>query len=161
MHLPCFKWFDDNIKGSLQLALRTRDPSVLGRLEPDDSQYNVLRQGIMVIRDKDRNGLSCTSTSDVLVQNGSGDRYLTVAAHIFPKGGEAHHLQNNGRSIGTVYHSCANQSDLALFKLNDKETFVNQLFETAEDNDRCKLAALTSCMDLRQCDVVHKQSVHG
>ena len=157
MNLRCYKWLDDEIKRGDEPALRTKEPNTLGAPDFDNSQYNPLRPGVMVTSDLSGDGSSRTTTSGVLVQDGSGRKYLTVAAHGFPEGGNVYHPRNNGRVIGTIDHTCSGEFDIALVKLKDGETFVNEIFQSTEDDDTRKLTALAPS-DSRTGDTVSMNS---
>ncbi|PYI26357.1 hypothetical protein BP00DRAFT_440065 [Aspergillus indologenus CBS 114.80] len=96
----------------------------------DNSEYEVLRPGVMLSSDKHSvNGMELRTTSGVLVEDELGGRYLTVASHGFPNNGRAFHPTAEGTDIGQLIMEVP-YTDVALVKLNGDVQFVNETFET-------------------------------
>lgn len=66
----------------------------------DNSQYDILRPGIMLSSGKDETGMEILTTSGALVQDSLGDQYMTVASHGFLHTDRVFHPLAGHREIG-------------------------------------------------------------
>ncbi|KKK12209.1 hypothetical protein AOCH_007654, partial [Aspergillus ochraceoroseus] len=66
--------------------------------------------------------------NSVLVEDRTGERYLTVASHGFPHGSRIFHSYAGGRDIGHLVMEVSN-TDIALVKLDENVRFTNETFE--------------------------------
>lgn len=96
----------------------------------DDSEYPVLRPGIMLSSGK--NELSedeVRTTAGILVKDNMGNKYMTVASSAFPHGSRVFHPDMHGREIGETVKKLSN-TDITLVRLHDGETFTNEFFQS-------------------------------
>ncbi|PKX89461.1 uncharacterized protein P174DRAFT_464582 [Aspergillus novofumigatus IBT 16806] len=108
-------------------AQRIRDPT--GDVV-DNSEYEILRPGVMLGSEKHPiSRMELRTTSGVLVEDGIGERYMTVASYGFPHGDRVFQPSAEGRDIGKVIMEVSH-TDVALVKLNENVRFVNETFET-------------------------------
>ena len=154
MQMTCFVLLDDDIRPGKEPALRHKEPRAADPVVRDDARYEVLRPGIMVTSERDDKGISLTSTSGVYVEDESGNKFLTVAAHGFPKNGAVHHPDSDGRVIGSIVRSFSQHFDISLVRLG-YETFVNETFEAPEEGcPGVRLLRLAELKNLRLGDLV-------
>ncbi|KAK2795006.1 hypothetical protein FQN52_006885 [Onygenales sp. PD_12] len=124
---PCYYLFKSEMG-------RRRDAPVLATNEShgdiyDDSQYAVLRPGIMLSSGVDEeSGQELLTTSGILVQDMNGDQSMTAASQGVPHGQKVFHPHQNGREIGEAIMELP-YTDIALVRLHDNETFLNEFFE--------------------------------
>ncbi|EAW17146.1 uncharacterized protein NFIA_005080 [Aspergillus fischeri NRRL 181] len=96
----------------------------------DNSEYEILRPGVMLGSEKHPIGrMELRTTSGVLVEDGIGERYMTVASRGFPHGDRVFQPSAEGRDIGKVIMEVSH-TGVALVKLNENVRFVNETFET-------------------------------
>ncbi|WEW59176.1 hypothetical protein PRK78_004645 [Emydomyces testavorans] len=97
----------------------------------DDSEYTVLRPGVMLSSGKDElKGHEVLTTAGVFVKDKDGNEYMTVTSHSFPHGSRVFHPHTGGREIGEIVMELPS-TDVALVKLHDGERFTNKLFESS------------------------------
>lgn len=98
----------------------------------DTSEYKPLRPGVMINSgEHPAEGYNFTTSSGVMVRDALGQTYMTVAAHGFPGypfTNKVYHPNSRGKEIGEVGFELSH-SDVALVKLNENVTFVNEPFE--------------------------------
>lgn len=98
----------------------------------DTSEYEPLRPGVMVNSGEHPvEGCDFTTSSGVMVRDALGQTYMTIAAHGFPGypfTNKVYHPSSRGKEIGEVIVE-SSHSDVALVKLNENVTFVNEPFE--------------------------------
>ncbi|KAI1819643.1 hypothetical protein F4861DRAFT_546600 [Xylaria intraflava] len=114
------------------------DLPVKQRIEPqltssiiDNTAYDILRPGVLISsKFLKEHGHPATfpTTSGILVQNRSGDRFMTGASHGISGDGNIWQGDQPGRSIGKAVVEIP-FTDIGLVKLKDDITFVNQTFE--------------------------------
>lgn len=111
-------------------ARRIRDPT--GDIV-DNSQYDILRPGVMLSSGKDHTtSIEYLTTSGVLVEDRLGYRYMSVASHGFPNDTKVFHPLAGGKDIGQIVVEFLH-TDVALVKLHDEVRFVNETFESPLD----------------------------
>ena len=100
----------------------------------DNTMYDILRPGVLLsskILKEHGHPAVFSTTSGVLVQNKSGDRFMTAASHGIAddryvwQGDHCHHDGSIGQAILEIAFT-----DISLVKLNDDVTFVNETFES-------------------------------
>ena len=108
-------------------ALRLKQPSIE---EFDDSQYDILRPGVMLSSGKHpEESYELFTFSGVLVRDSLDYQYMTVAAHGFPGlpfSGKVYHPRGQNNEIGEVVIELTN-TNVALVKLNEGVPFINKL----------------------------------
>ncbi|EFQ98274.1 hypothetical protein MGYG_01308 [Nannizzia gypsea CBS 118893] len=123
----CFYLYDDEMgRPSNQSALRLLEP-VPGN--PDDSEYDNLRPGVMLSSGKHpTEGRELLTSSGVLVQDDNGYQYMTCASHGFPYGGRVFHPNASRQEIGTVIIKLTH-INIALVQLDNQISYTNEIFE--------------------------------
>ncbi|KAJ6184358.1 hypothetical protein N7519_005659 [Penicillium mononematosum] len=96
--------------------------------QPDRSEYDTLRPGVMISSGTNSNGEPMRSSSGILVRDHLGSEFMTVATHRFPFGENVHHPHAGGRVVGKLLRKLPH-TDVALVKLEEGEEFVNEPFE--------------------------------
>ncbi|KAK2812177.1 hypothetical protein FQN50_001534 [Emmonsiellopsis sp. PD_5] len=125
---PCYYLFESEMGRRNDLPALATDESH-GDIY-DDSQYTVLRPGIMLSSGvEEESGQELLTTSGILVRDRNGNQYMTAASHGFPLGQKVFHPHQNGREIGEAIMELP-YTDVALVKLHDNETFLNEFFES-------------------------------
>ncbi|OQE02700.1 hypothetical protein PENVUL_c039G02126 [Penicillium vulpinum] len=122
----CFYLFESEIERPIQLSADHLKQVPAAAI--DDAQYQILRPGVALSSARNTLGESSCTSSGVLVQNNSGDRYMTASSHGIPEEGMIYHPTSSGLEIGKPIIGLAN-TDIALVKLNDGVQFVNEPFE--------------------------------
>lgn len=128
-------------------ALRIHDPTD-GVV--DDSEYAELRPGVMLSSaSHPATHLQYRTTSGVLVENRTGERYMTVSSHGFPVSDRAFHPIVAGKDVGQIIMEILH-TDVGLVKLHDEISFVNETFESPLDGVApTKLKGFTSVNNIR------------
>lgn len=135
-------------------ALRSKPPQ---GVEYDDTIYAtsgtaLLRPGIMLsssLQTTTRHGKTeetwKTSTSGILVADGSGERFVTVATHGFEDDGLVYHSNpRDGKGIGRIVQSLP-ATDISLLRLPPGLRYVNETFGTISDSQGVLLTGLSPC----------------
>ncbi|KAK3934649.1 hypothetical protein QBC46DRAFT_413729 [Diplogelasinospora grovesii] len=131
-NIVCFYLFDDEMgRPSAPQARRLLDPAPGN---PDDSQYDTLQPGLRVTSPylPGNPGMFLSTTTGVLLKDGVGNEFMTVASHGFPAecGTQVFHaLPRNGREIGELIMEVSH-TGIALVKLRDTETFSSVTFQS-------------------------------
>ncbi|KAK2796240.1 hypothetical protein FQN50_009630 [Emmonsiellopsis sp. PD_5] len=132
----CYYLFEDEMDRPPELPARrlkepTKDTIV------DDSKYETLRPGIMLSCGKhpkqDMEGLA---SSGILLKDGSGNNYMTVASHGFNQldGARVFHPVAGETEVGTVMMKLPH-TDISLVRLHPDVHFVNECFENSLGED--------------------------
>lgn len=134
----CFYVSDSQINIPPLAAFRLKEPSPVQR---DDSAYDVLKPGVMLSCGHfpgDKESLvppraELLTSSGIRVRDATGNYFVTVAGHGFPLGEERvyHPTSAHLPSIGQVV-SRLGGTDIALMKLDDGFSFVNETFDVKE-----------------------------
>ncbi|KAJ9483242.1 hypothetical protein VN97_g10173 [Penicillium thymicola] len=126
----CFYLFESEMERPTQLSaqrLKQVTPATI-----DNTQYKVLRPGVVLSSAMNNQGQEFHTSSGVLVQDTNGHRYMTAASHGFPEEGKVYHPTASGLEIGEPTIELTH-TDIALVKLNDGVEFVNEPFENTVD----------------------------
>ncbi|ETI21432.1 hypothetical protein G647_07779 [Cladophialophora carrionii CBS 160.54] len=147
--IGCSYLFDDEMgRPSAPHARRLSDPAPRNR---DVSQYDTLQPGLRVASSyqSGNSGTFLSTTTGVLLKDGAGNEFMTVAAHGFPSecGTQVFHASpGTGRGIGEVVMEVSH-TDIALVKLRDTETFSNVTFQSDKIQEPIQLKQLVSARD--------------
>lgn len=129
---PCFYLKESDMDRPAELS--THRASQLARNSFDTSEYEPLRPGVMVNSGEHPvEGCDFTTSSGVMVRDASGQTFMTAAARGFPGypfTNKVHHPNSRGKEIGEVVFK-SSHSDVALVKLKENVTFVNEPFENS------------------------------
>ena len=137
----CYYRFSDS-EVSLPPALRGKPPA---GTQYENTTYadevgSILCPGIMVsslatsstVDGKGINNFKST-TSGLMVVNQDGEKFITMAAHVFEEGGLVWHpTPHHGKIIGKIVESIAD-TDIAIVRLNKGLRYTNHTFGTAEN----------------------------
>ncbi|OJJ48730.1 hypothetical protein ASPZODRAFT_93739 [Penicilliopsis zonata CBS 506.65] len=119
----------------------------------DNTKYDVLRPGVILSSVSSENEVSTETehltSSGVLVENEMGHKYLTVASHGVAYGENIFHPSSPGTEIGKLILE-GPHTDIALAKLHDTTTFLNETFESATDGtDPVSLSGLVPAHEVQ------------
>ncbi|KAL2823412.1 hypothetical protein BDW59DRAFT_98686 [Aspergillus cavernicola] len=128
----CFYLFEQEMCRPRSLsALRRQAISVSGG-QIDNSQYEVMRPGVILSSGKHpEEGIEILTSSGVLIKDNFGAKFMTVAAHGFPGppfDGQVYHPSHAGTRIGEVIMELTH-TDISLVKLDEGMEFNNEPFE--------------------------------
>jgi hypothetical protein len=137
-------------------ARRVREPTENG---PDNNEYNTLRPGVMLGSGRTKDGPELLTSSGVLVEDGIGNKYMTVASHGFPYGEAVFHpCASLGKCIGKVIAEISH-TDIAIVQLESGILFENETFEpTLSGCSRVKLIDFMPAGESRFGDFVYMNS---
>ncbi|KAI0865618.1 hypothetical protein F4860DRAFT_500283 [Xylaria cubensis] len=97
----------------------------------DNTAYDILRPGVLIssktLKDHGHPAVF-SSTSGTLVQNNSGNCFMTAASHVMGDDGDIWQGDHLGRSIGEAVLEISS-TDISLVKLKNDIAFVNETFE--------------------------------
>lgn len=151
-HTPCSYVFDSEVLQPVEAAYRLKEPSAIIR---DDSAYTDLRPGIMLSSARFEGTASIPArgelltTSGVLVKDGEGNQYVTVASHGFALGEETvYHPNPNGVAIADVERRLS-YTDIALARLKSSFTYRNETFENSTTSTSTALSRIRSPFELQ------------
>ncbi|EXJ55875.1 hypothetical protein A1O7_08806 [Cladophialophora yegresii CBS 114405] len=148
--IGCNYLFEDEMgRPSALHASRLTDPAPGN---PDVSQYDTLQPGLRVASSylPSSSATFMSTTTGVLLRDGVGNEFMTVAAHGFPSqcGTQVFHaFPGIGRDVGELVMEVSH-TDIALVKLKDTEKFSNITFESdriPEPIQLKQLAPTASC----------------
>ncbi|KAF7563892.1 hypothetical protein G7046_g235 [Stylonectria norvegica] len=153
--IQCRYLYEDEMgRPSQMLSRRMMDPTPG---DPDNTQYEHLQPGMRVSSDYKLDHQSFhTTTTGVLIQNSTGERFMTVASQGFPDecGTRVMHaLPAGGRQIGELIMEVSH-TDISLVKLQESETFRNTTFQT-DVQEPVSLKSLTGKGGLKEYDIVY------
>lgn len=112
------------------LARRIQDPTTD---VVDDSQYDVLRPGVMLSTGRDQTTKrEYRTTSGVLVQDALGEKYMTIASHGFSHGDAVFHPSATGKQVAQIIMEVSS-SDIAIAKLHHNVPFGKETFGSPLD----------------------------
>ena len=154
----CFYHFKKDFHRPQQYpALRFIEPS---GYQADNSQYQVLRPGVMLGSERSpRDGVEMLTSSGVLIQHDhTRVKYLTVASHGFPSGGKVYHPSANGREIGELILELSH-TNISLVKLHNNVQYVNETFKTSTMPDSpVRFKGFPKANETRSGDFVYMES---
>ncbi|KAI0436742.1 hypothetical protein F4803DRAFT_556689 [Xylaria telfairii] len=112
-------------------AKRQVDPQPISGVIRDDTTYDLLRPGVLIsskILEEDGHPKVFSTTSGILVQDNSGNHFMTAASRGI--GDDRYIWQGNhsGRFIGQAVLDIPS-TDVSLIKLKDDIKFVNEVFQ--------------------------------
>src|SRR5438034_10400189 len=94
------------------------------------------------------------TTSGVLVRNGEGEVYMTVASKGFPSDdATVCHAKPDDLAIGEVVHRLGH-TDIALAKLEDSISFENYTFQNSTQQNGVHLIGIRNPHDMERCDKI-------
>lgn len=129
-HCNCFYLFESDMARPRILSALRHKPASLDQV--DDTQYDILRPGVMLSSGMHpQEGWELLTSSGVVVEDRLGFKYMTAAAHGFPGhpfGGKAHHPRSSRRMLGEAVIELSH-TDVALVKLEEGVEFINEPFE--------------------------------
>ncbi|GAW25030.1 hypothetical protein SAMD00023353_0101540 [Rosellinia necatrix] len=114
----------------------------------DNTMYDILRPGILIsskFLKEHGHPAVFSSTSGILVQNSSGNCFMTAASHGIGDDGNIQQGDHPGRSIGEAVLEIS-FTDISLVKLKNDITFVNETFETG-NGDSPRFSRLATSED--------------
>ncbi len=155
-NIGCFYLFDDEMgRPSAPQARRLLDPAPGN---PDNSQYGTLQPGLRVTSSylPSSPGMFLSTTTGVLLKDGVGNEFMTVASRGFPAecGTRVFHaLPGSGRNIGEIIMEISH-TDIGLVKLLDTESFSNITFQNNNIMRSIQLKKLVRAKECRGGDPV-------
>ncbi|KAK2744190.1 hypothetical protein FQN55_006874 [Onygenales sp. PD_40] len=133
----CYYLFEDEMDRPPELpAPRLKEPKPTKDIIVDDSKYETLRPGVMLSSEKHpEQDVESLASSGILLKDGSGNNYMTVASHGFPfDGARVFHPVAGEIEVGTVMMKLAH-TDISLVRLHLDVHFVNECFENSLGED--------------------------
>ncbi|KAH8816449.1 hypothetical protein F5884DRAFT_776275 [Xylogone sp. PMI_703] len=162
-NIACLYLFEDEMARPPVPQARCIIESTPGN--PDNGEFTTLQPGLRITSAylPSSSGTFLSTTTGVLVKDGAGNEYMTVASHGFPTecGAQVTHpLPTLGRNIGELIMKVPH-TDISLVKLHNGETFSNIAFQNEITAEPVQLRRLAKSMDSRIGDWVFLGSPGG
>lgn len=140
---PCGYEFESECERPIEVASKKVEPKGVIR---DLSQYRPLRPGVALSCGNSILGQELLTTSGVLVENQSEERFITVASHGFPPSQEhVYHPDDAGQPTGQVFERLTD-SDLAIVRLSSNCSYVNQTFDCVTEDESFLPGTMVTCI---------------